>query len=781
MTKAKKSRAYQEGDIRYKCDFQGCTKSFTRKEHARRHFRSHTNSKAFICPHCSSSFTRSDVLNRHVNQKHVKQNDAGSQTHPKHDKTLISSSDQELPFPSYVEADVQDAAYTDLKSHIDQPILPDQPIISDNFNEGLQSAIAQTGNNYMFTTSRRNNSISGSITIPESDQQINLQNKFLSTPSIKNNANKSLSPQDSISIFGTSPFNAYQQNTDNFVCWLFDNMEKDAPTESVSNFTDGINAKQLNLMPVLDSPTIDFLSSHFRVDDKLVAKDLLSLSAYSSLIQVMNNNYQLSEEALQYITLSRVNLWIAHYWKDFHPRWPFLHRGTLKVDEAPVELLLAMITMGMHFVGDAFAYSIAVSIHSTLRFSIYTHPDFKPPASLWVYQALLIAEIFEKMTSTVEQHNLSQIFHGVTIESMQNGLSSKDTVTEKIPKNMTGTNIAQHKWHQWVDREASKRIAFFSFVLDSQHVILFGYRPLIDITSVGLPLLCDEALWNADSYEAWTSLLNENDPPHFFPVLKMFLTNEHLPPKLSPWNMMIVLHGLTTIGWILSRENLGIVENIMQNNGTNLKNWRILLKASYKFWLRTYRVFFLNNGTLPLNHPYVRGCLATYELAHISLHTNIVALQTYAKSIVSTSRRLYASTSRYVSAWLASDDSEVSIKHAVDMVEAFLGGDMEYDVQNETGLHRPWCLYVSTLILWAYGYVSDGRCEMLEPGNNDCKSQLNAYLMQMRTGLSEKAKDHVYVRSKTLPLLKCVIDVLCPARWGLLVDGVRILSKLVQL
>lgn len=40
---------------------------------------------------------------------------------------------------------------------------------------------------------------------------------------------------------------------------------------------------------------------------------------------------------------------------------------------------------------------------------------------------------------------------------MQNGLSSKDTVTEKIPKNMTGTNIAQHKWHQWVDREASKR------------------------------------------------------------------------------------------------------------------------------------------------------------------------------------------------------------------------------------------------------------------------------------------------------------------------------------
>lgn len=116
------------------------------------------------------------------------------------------------------------------------------------------------------------------------------------------------------------------------------------------------------------------------------------------------------------------------------------------------------------------------------------------------------------------------------------------------------------------------RIAFFSFVLDSQHVILFGYRPLIDITSVGLPLLCDEALWNADSYEAWTSLLNENDPPHFFPVLKMFLTNEHLPPKLSPWNMMIVLHGLTTIGWILSRENLG-TSIAISNLTISITNW----------------------------------------------------------------------------------------------------------------------------------------------------------------------------------------------------------------
>ncbi|WBW70784.1 DNA-binding transcription factor, zf-fungal binuclear cluster type Klf1 [Schizosaccharomyces osmophilus] len=778
MTRAKKRRAYQEGDIRYNCNYQDCDKSFTRKEHARRHFQSHINPKSFLCPHCGSSFTRNDILNRHVHKKHFMHKEGRGQilSNQNQNQHLHLSSDQEFLFPSYVESEVQDPTYTSLLSRIPRAVMP------VTFHEGLPSSTVQLDTDSTRTPSQQNDLISASNSSPKREQHMSTQPVPYMIPPLNGSLDNILSPQDSMSVFGTSSSNdAYQQDTDNFVCWLFDSMEKDAPVESASRLSDTFNFNNhLDFMHAPDSTIIDFLNSNLKVDDKIAAKNLLSLPAYSLLIQVLGTTYRLTEDVLEYMNLDRVNCWISDYWRHFHPRWPFLHRATLKLDEAPVELLLAMITMGMHFTGDAFAFDIAVFVHSTLRFSIYIHPNFNPPASLWVYQALLIVEIFEKMTSTLEQHNLSQIFHGVTIESLQKGLPTEDTVTSKTSGNMSGTVNAQQKWRRWVDQEAIKRIAFFSFVLDSQHVILFGYRPLVDITSLGLPLLCEESLWNAASYEDWIALVNERDPPHFFPILKIFLKNENLPPKLTPWNMMIVLHGLTVIGWILGRNNLGMVESIMQSNGSNLKNCRTLLKSSYKFWLCTYRMFFLNDGTLPLNHPYVRGCLATYELAYISLHTNIVALQTYVKSTAFRSKRLCASTSRYIFAWMASDNSNVSIKHSVDMVEAFLGGDMEYNINNETGLHRPWCLYIVTLILWAYGYLSDARCELVEPGNDNYKSQLNTYLMQLRTSLSETPKDSVYIRSKTLPLLKCVIDVLRPARWGLLADGVQILSKLTQ-
>ncbi|KAI9649185.1 hypothetical protein NHQ30_001753 [Ciborinia camelliae] len=57
----------QETPSRWPCQFQGCTKSFQRKEHLTRHQKSHSaTSPAHVCRICRKEFSRGDGLQRHL-------------------------------------------------------------------------------------------------------------------------------------------------------------------------------------------------------------------------------------------------------------------------------------------------------------------------------------------------------------------------------------------------------------------------------------------------------------------------------------------------------------------------------------------------------------------------------------------------------------------------------------------------------------------------------------------------------------------------------------------
>ena len=138
--------------------------------------------------------------------------------------------------------------------------------------------------------------------------------------------------------------------------------------------------------------------------------------------------------------------------------------------------------------------------------------DFRPPAKLWVFQALLLLEIFEKMYSTRPLHERAHIHHATTLTLMRRGSSliGRSSVDSPPSGNQsrsaslngaistgTYTYTPDEWWNQWITNEATRRAAFAAFVMDSIHATMFGHSAVMVAHEMRLPLPCDEALWSA--------------------------------------------------------------------------------------------------------------------------------------------------------------------------------------------------------------------------------------------------------------------------------------------
>lgn len=58
--------------VRFKCNFKGCDKVFTRLLYIENHIRIHNGERPFICNFCGMSFTQTGNLNKHLQNIHKK-------------------------------------------------------------------------------------------------------------------------------------------------------------------------------------------------------------------------------------------------------------------------------------------------------------------------------------------------------------------------------------------------------------------------------------------------------------------------------------------------------------------------------------------------------------------------------------------------------------------------------------------------------------------------------------------------------------------------------------
>lgn len=430
--------------------------------------------------------------------------------------------------------------------------------------------------------------------------------------------------------------------------------------------------------------------------------------------------------------------YIVNYWRIFHPQWPILHKPTFSADQCQECLLWCVIMIGAALAKDLV---LAKTIAEPLRWVIFGAKDFNPPAKLWVIQALLILEVYEKCMGDRRMHVRAVIHHGTTLQLIRRG-----TI-------LTGEDVfgdGNDPWRKWIMSEATKRAALMAFVLDVYHNCMFGHPSMISIHEIRLSLPCSQFLW--DSSSGAQPITPKASTLPVIEALKLTLNNKHV--DTSPFGRKAILSGLLSIKLQMLQRDFQL-ESLDWSSGS-LNSWRDHLHASFDFWLNDHRkmlkrsnaVYFdhpdhtfstipsmtlTSDPTLPYNTLSLAGCVDPfYHLAHLTLEISVVDLQIIAGAPVMYSRTFrpvdYQNAYNNLKNWAESPNSNDQVRHALNFLqEMFVPSqsqaqgngcpnpfnpgtipDGAYSASQDLLTHRPHAVYLATLIIWVYNFVLDG-------------------------------------------------------------------------
>ncbi|KAI1335659.1 fungal-specific transcription factor domain-containing protein [Xylariaceae sp. FL0016] len=708
----------------HQCGHEGCSRSFKRREHLSRHRLNHQPRKIHQCHVCDKDFVRLDLL-----QRHMRRHDNGMVYRRTGGYTTSGSpkstrSGRESVQINAMEIDPADEA-------------------TDKTDVANSSSMASVGDR----DSHRGD-LSG---VPA---------ELNSSTSVE-----TLDVEHLTFFDGSNDGAGLNQDLD----WLFGATPWDMST---AEWTTAPESKASQSSMTSLAPEEEPLRNNMVPREKV-------LSALTSLpIEVLESAF-----------FEPVNLeqFMLRYWEDYNTHFSLFHKPTFSVRSAPPLLLVALLTLGATLSPNDEHYRVAEEIHQNLRWLIFTSPEFQAPAPLWIIQALLIVQSYEKMFSTRRQHEMAHIFHYSVITLMRRGSC--------YSLDMEGdgdTSSIERTWHRWAETEMSYRAAYFAFVMDSQHTSLFGHTAALSITDIQLPLPCSEALWNAQNAAAWNSERSRApSTPRFLSALRALLSHHPIPHTYSPFARFVLLHGLFCLTrHMIERDQTASCIGMLDQNplGTDtgpcstpeLDNWRDRLDRAIDTWsfsLLSQEPSLCLEAARPLQ-----------RIAHVSIRISLIDFHILAGApTLATGVRAKRDSAQFsraykrISEWVRHNKAKKTLKHCLLLIQETMFTRTRYAATEDNIVLRPWILYHMTLVLWAYGAITDRagrpRDQKCSVGSHHWTAE--EYLSHMLNSLmGEGELSQIQGTSRTDGLVAAVSAALTNCRWKLLEEAKETLNRL---
>ncbi|RAH84904.1 C2H2 finger domain protein [Aspergillus japonicus CBS 114.51] len=520
--------------------------------------------------------------------------------------------------------------------------------------------------------------------------------------------------------------------------------------------------------------------------------------------------------------------YIASYWHHFHPQLPILHRPSFVLNKAPNLLLLAVIAIGASTLDKMYgsdvtetAAELANFIAWHLRWELFMDADFRPPAKLWVFQALLLLEVYEKMYSTRALHERAHIHHDTTLTLMRRGssligrsaLDSPASLRDdRQSRSVTGSTmtpdfVAEESWTHWIKAEATRRVAFAAFVLDSTHATMFGHSAKMVAHELRLPLPCDGALWsatNASEVARVQSSLHANGvkPLMFLDGLKRTLNGQ--PVRTNAFGRTILMAGLLSVSWHMNQRDLQVSSlGVLQALGGRDK-WRSALLRAFDNWRRDFDEALGTSepgsftGGYRARHPWDEANVfesrdVLHGLAHMASHVDIVDCQVFAgagrlmgRAIT---RKDYDGAREKMNRWATKATARDATFYALRFLseclldeERVLDNDEAYSGRDDYLLNRPWVLYVAALVVWCYGYALEGPLnhpvKLVRPAEQ--RHDMQQFLRRVGGVREPSDLEGMKGCNQCMGLLMVLRNGFTNTRWELLTEAANLLSSCID-
>lgn len=358
--------------------------------------------------------------------------------------------------------------------------------------------------------------------------------------------------------------------------------------------------------------------------------------------------YSPDSHTLPNLSVGMLDKFTANYWNNVDQQMSIVHQPSFSANRCNVLLLLAIIMLGAAdlvkrkprgYLDDH--KELAETIAIQLRWEIFTDPDAQPPVQLWVAQALLLLEYYEKQWSSRRLHERAHIHHASTLTLLRRGSplvgrSDSESPTSGMPTRAATPAVDEpfskqsvtpldSWWMHWVRNESFNRVVFTAFQMDTLHAVMYGHAADMAPYEIRLPLPCDESLWRATNAEE-VHRLDANlkmygiKPIHFLDGLKRCLhahdVQTHAPAR------MLLMAGLLSVGWHISRreKHLQFLETVpsMREQG----RWRSLLLQAFGHWRQSFddAVGMRRSGGRNDKNTDATAPTVLFHLAHMTMH-----------------------------------------------------------------------------------------------------------------------------------------------------------------
>jgi hypothetical protein len=538
--------------------------------------------------------------------------------------------------------------------------------------------------------------------------------------------------------------------------------------------------------------------------------------------------------------LSRMMMqaYIRSYWVHFSDQVPILHKPTFSPDKTPNLLLVAVMAIGASCLDRTHGQKVLkAGAHLSnflawhLRWEIFMDANFRPPAKLWVFQTLLLLELYEKMFSTRELHERAHIHHATTITLMRRGrslLGKSALDSPPNPRDDKAINSSRHSsasgashtpdewWNHWITNETTRRAAFAAFLIDSIHATMFGHSTVMVAHEMRLPLPCDESLWKASSgsevgrIEA-NLMSNGIKPISFLEGLKRTLGGQEV--QTNSFGRQILMAGLLSVSWHMNQRDLQVSSlggGVSQALGGRDK-WRSTLTRAFDSWKTDFDKSLERAKAMTDPYSYDKRSEANvvfesrtvlHHLAHMAMHVDIVDCQIFARAKRLLGRAIGAqdlssAQRRMKDNWAPSAKARDATFYALKFLGTVLlveeGGSPSSEVHSQSGLvyvarddvllNRPWVLYFAALVVWCYGYALEGPCTGVPlPATPEEKiDQMREYLQEFGNVPTPEDLKLMKGVNRNSALLLVLKDSFESTRWELLHEGATLLNNCIQL